>query len=61
MKYFLCFLFIVFSLQITAQKSDFKNLNFEKSDNTAKLLEGKSLYNLPLLTYRLTYKLDTNV
>ncbi|ARV13730.1 transglutaminase domain-containing protein [Polaribacter sp. SA4-12] len=61
MKYFLCFLFIVFSLQITAQKSDFKNLNFEKSDNTAKLLKGENLYNLPLLTYNLTSKLDTDV
>jgi hypothetical protein len=61
MKYLLLFLFLIFSLQITAQRSDFKNISFNKADNIAQLLEGKNLYNLPLLTYKLTYKLDTDV
>jgi len=61
MKYLLLFLLLVFSLQITSQRSDFKNLSFKKADNTAMLLKGENLYNLPLLTYNLTSNLDTNV
>lgn len=44
-----------------AQVSDFKSINFTIADNVATLNEGSSLENLPLLAYKLTYKLPTQV
>ena len=44
-----------------SQVSDFKHVSFEKADNIAKLNKGEGLYNLPLLTHKLTNKLDTDV
>lgn len=55
-------LFFVFYFQINqAQISDFNNINFTIADNIAKLNEGESLKNLPLLSYKLTSKLETDV
>lgn len=57
------FLFIVLciTVSIKSQISDFKNINFNKADNIAKIFEGESLHNLPLLTYNLTSKLNTDI
>jgi transglutaminase/protease-like cytokinesis protein 3 len=44
-----------------AQVSDFKSINFTIADNVASLNEGSSLENLPLLAYKLTHKLPTQV
>jgi transglutaminase/protease-like cytokinesis protein 3 len=54
-------LIFTFVWQINAQRSDFKNINFKKADNIAMSLQGEALNNLPLLAYKLTYKLDTDV
>jgi len=55
-------LFLLFSLNIiNAQIADFKNINFTKADNIAKLNQGEDLENLPLLCYKLTSKLPTKV
>lgn len=44
-----------------AQIADFKNIDFTKADNIAKLNKGEDLQNLPLLSYKLTSKLSTKV
>ncbi|WP_178987812.1 transglutaminase domain-containing protein [Winogradskyella schleiferi] len=55
-------LFIVFCITISnAQISDFKTIDFTKADNIAKLHEGQSLDNLPVLAHHLTSKLTTDV
>ena len=60
MKYF--FLFLIFIHTIcNAQLSDFNAIDFTRADNIAKLNEGESLANLPLLAQKLTYKLPTEV
>lgn len=61
MKLFLTSIFLITSLQIKSQVSDFKNINFEKADNIAKTLKGSNVNNLPLLTYNLTLELTTDV
>lgn len=44
-----------------SQVSDFKEIDFTRADNIAKLNEGESLRNLPLLTHKLTHKLNTDI
>lgn len=44
-----------------SQQSDFKHINFKKSDSIANLYKNANLRNLPLLSYKLTYRLDTDV
>lgn len=61
MKHIPILLFLFLTIEITCQKLDFKNINFDKADNIAKLYKGNNLKNLPLLTYKLTSKLDTDV
>ncbi|WP_299120114.1 transglutaminase domain-containing protein [uncultured Tenacibaculum sp.] len=53
--------FILFSQIIQSQVSDFKNIDFTKADNIAKLNHGENLINLPLLCYKLTHKLNSDV
>ena len=43
-----------------AQQSDFKHLNFKHADSIAQLYKNESLQNLPLLSYKLTYRLETD-
>ncbi|WP_248722696.1 transglutaminase domain-containing protein [Seonamhaeicola sp. ML3] len=50
---------LVFNLQ--AQVSDFNQVNFKKADSIARNLNGASLSNLPILAYRLTGDLDSEV
>ncbi|MEW5676736.1 transglutaminase domain-containing protein [Flavobacterium enshiense] len=57
--YFLFTLF--FSSILTAQISDFNSTNFTIADNIAKLNERENLNNLPILSYKLTNKLNTDV
>jgi len=57
-------LFILFHLVISigfSQKSDFKHINFKKADSIANLYKNAELTNLPLLSYKLTYRLNTDV
>ncbi|MCG8801766.1 transglutaminase domain-containing protein [Tenacibaculum finnmarkense] len=53
--------FIIYVNLINAQISDFKDSNFTKADNIAKLNRNENLKNLPLLCYKLTHKLSTDV
>lgn len=55
------FLILFFKNFLHAQVSDFNNISFTRADNLAKLNEGSNLDNLPLLTYKLTHKLPTQV
>ena len=62
MKQKLLFLFFYSFIFIgSAQKSDFKHINFNKADSIANLYKNEKLTNLPLLAYKLTYRLDTDV
>lgn len=54
-------LFYFTTLSPKAQVSDFDSINFTRADNIAKLNEGKSLENLPILAYNLTHKLNSDV
>ncbi|WP_408031261.1 transglutaminase domain-containing protein [Tenacibaculum xiamenense] len=60
MKTFTFILFIAV-INIQAQVSDFKHVNFTKADNLAKLYESESLKNVPLLTHNLTHSLKTDI
>ncbi len=61
MKNILLFFFTFILNTSNAQVSDFKNIDFTKADNIAKLNDERSLENLPLLAYNLTFKLPTDV
>jgi len=50
-----------FSLKIQAQQSDFRHVNFKKSDAVAKQFKGENLESLPILSYNLTHTLTTDV
>ncbi len=56
---FILFFSIIF--YIHAQQSDFKHISFRKADSIASLYKNEKLNNLPLLSYKLTYRLDTDV
>ncbi len=43
------------------QQSDFKTISFAKADSIAQVHHGASLHHLPLLAYKLTKDLDTQV
>ena len=61
MKYlFVSFLILILNI-CNGQISDFEHIDFTKADNIVKLNQGLSLNNLPLLTYKLTSKLSTDV
>ena len=61
MKLLLLDITFVFSCFGFSQVSDFNYINFSKANNRAKLLKGESLNNLPLLSYKLTEGLETDV
>ncbi|MCI2230111.1 hypothetical protein MC378_13110 [Polaribacter sp. MSW13] len=61
MKSFTLLFIFVISINANSQISDFKNISLVKADNIATLNEGENLYNLPLLTHKLTIKLMTDV
>ena len=61
MKNVFAYFFIFFISIGYAQVSDFNTVNFTRADNIAKLNEGYSLENLPLLAHNLTYNLPTDV
>ena len=61
MKSYLCFLIVLSCFFLNAQKSDFKHINFEKADSIANSYENERLNNLPLLAYKLTNNLNTQV
>jgi len=62
MKLKLFFILFYISVSISfAQQSDFKHINFKKADSIASLYKNEKLTNLPLLSYKLTYRLDTDV
>lgn len=55
-------LFVIFSVNnVVAQISDFKSVDFTIADNVATLNKESDLGNLPLLAYKLTHKLPTQV
>ncbi|AUC83229.1 transglutaminase domain-containing protein [Lacinutrix sp. Bg11-31] len=61
MKNTLLLVFVFIFNTANAQISDFKTVNFTIADNVAKLNKGASLENLPVLAYKLTHKLPTQV
>ncbi|WP_296381978.1 transglutaminase domain-containing protein [Winogradskyella sp.] len=61
MKTILFFFFASILNIAFSQVSDFKTIDFTKADNTVKLNEGRSLNNLPVLAYKLTHNLSTEV
>ena len=61
MKHRILLGFFIFTLHLCAQQSDFSNIDFAKAEHFAIMLEGEDLINLPILTYKLTAHLDTDV
>ncbi|PWH81981.1 hypothetical protein DIS18_11980 [Algibacter marinivivus] len=61
MKHCLLIFILLCSFIINAQKSDFKHINFKKADSVAYSCENVTLKNVPLLAFRLTQNLDTEV
>ena len=57
----LLLILFTFVCHVSAQRSDFKTISFEKADKIAMSLKGKDLTNLPLLAHELSSKLDTDV
>lgn len=55
------FIFFIFTTVTSAQRSDFAHIDFTTADYKASLLEGEELYNLPLLSHKLTSTLTTDV
>jgi transglutaminase/protease-like cytokinesis protein 3 len=60
MRRTLFLLFFTFTLVSHAQRSDFKEINFQKADKIAERYKGEELYNLPVLALRLTAQLSTD-
>lgn len=56
---FICLLFL--NGMAWAQRSDFKQVDFKKADSVAKAHKGASLKNLPILAYKLTKPLKSEV
>lgn len=50
----------IFMLSLTAQQSDFNDIDFTKADQIAQRHQGAALYNIPLLAHNLTFQLDTD-
>ncbi len=61
MKQYLTLLAFFFFCILNAQQSDFKHINFDKADSISHSLENHRLNNLPLLAYKLTSNLETQV
>ena len=61
MKQYYTLLFFLITCVCFSQISDFNHVNFTKADNIVKLYKGENLNNLPLLTYKLTNKLPSEV
>ena len=63
MKNLLLFLILYggFTYTSNAQQTDFKHINFKYADSIAQLYKNENLHNLPLLSYKLTYRLKTDV
>ncbi|SFZ94456.1 Transglutaminase-like superfamily protein [Flaviramulus basaltis] len=61
MKQFLITLFLFSCIIVYGQQLDFKHINFKKADSIASALENHSLNNLPLLAYKLTNNLNTQI
>ena len=55
------FLITFVSINLQAQLSDFKNINFKEADSIANSYKGESLISLPILSYNLTNSLSTDV
>lgn len=60
MKHIVIILVFFFNISY-AQISDFKNIDFTKADNIAKLHKGEDLENLAILAHKLTNNLPTDV
>ena len=54
-------IFFTFIPSLYAQRSDFNEINFQKAETIANRYKGEELYNLPVLTFKLTSQLDTDV
>lgn len=61
MKITTYFFLFIFVFQSNAQRADFKNITFKKADKVALKYKGENLSNLPLLSYKLTFELPTDV
>ncbi|TYA78524.1 transglutaminase domain-containing protein [Seonamhaeicola marinus] len=61
MRHYLLFFCVLICFQHFGQISDFEHISFEKADNIAKSHKGESLKNMPILVYKLTSKLHTDV
>lgn len=60
MKWISILLFFI-SWFSSAQRSDFKHIDFKKADSIAYVYHGENLNNLPILTHKLTANLTTDV
>ena len=62
MKHFLLITLFLISFQsVVSQVTDFAAIDFTKADSIAEVYKNENLYNLPILSYKLTSKLNTDV
>lgn len=61
MNSYLYFLTVLSCFFLNAQQSDFKHINFDKADSIANSNKNERLNNLPMLAYKLTNNLNTQV
>lgn len=61
MRIIACIIIFTCTLLVTAQQSDFKAIEFDSADAIAIRYQGEDLFNLPVLTLRLTAQLKTDV
>jgi transglutaminase/protease-like cytokinesis protein 3 len=54
-------LFLYISYFSFGQRTDFKSINFKKAESIATIYANESLKNLPVLTYKLTAHLSTDI
>jgi hypothetical protein len=55
------FILVICICSSYAQKSDFKHISLKKADSIAFNYKDESLHNLPILSYKLTHNLSTDV
>ena len=61
MRRALCFLWLVTLGMLHAQQTDFDQADFQRADSVAALYQGEDLKNLPLLSYKLSSPLTSQV
>jgi len=61
MRFYILLVGFIFIMPLHAQQNDFDTIDFTKAERIANQYKGEDLTNLPLLAYKLTSQLDTDI